>query len=68
MTQSHESGLPDDGTYRRTKIPNLSLFGEFLEWKFLVKCMAIWNICGNFKYFLAMWQMLWQFGIFSQFW
>jgi hypothetical protein len=55
--------------YFQTKNPNLGKFWRVLQWKMLVyqdhleHFPAIWYI-----YFMALWYMLWSFGIFSPFW
>jgi hypothetical protein len=53
----------------QTKNPNV---GKFLQWKILVYFMAIWSIFrpfGLFGLFVAIWYILWLFGIhIFQFW
>jgi hypothetical protein len=55
----------------QTKKSNLGKFWRVLQWKMLVYFMSIlstlrpWKIfCGHLVYFVAIWYILWSFGVF----
>jgi hypothetical protein len=51
--------------YLQTKNPNLGTLWSVLESKILLYFTAIWSVF-NLVYLLALWYLLWSFGIFSQ--
>jgi hypothetical protein len=48
----------------QTKNPNLGKFWRYVQWKILVKFIAIWSFYGHLVYFVAFGYILWLFGIF----
>jgi hypothetical protein len=51
----------------RTKNPSLGKFWSFLRWKMLAYFLPFGLFYGHWKYFMALWYNLWQFGIFPRF-
>jgi hypothetical protein len=54
--------------YFQTKNPDLGKFWKVFQWKMLV---FLWPFClfyGHMVYVMAIWYILWSFGIFFPFW
>jgi hypothetical protein len=57
-----KSGLPDIKFH--TKVPIwVYIFCSALEWKMLVYFMTISNILQHLVYYMAIWYIIWPFGI-----
>jgi hypothetical protein len=54
--------------YIKTKNPTLDKFWWALQGKMLPYFMDTWSFYNHLVYSLAIWYMLWQFGIFFPLW
>jgi hypothetical protein len=49
----------------QTQNPNLGKFWKVLQWMMLVFLLTIWSILQSNSMFMAIWYILWSFGVFG---